>query len=375
MKGIRQLADYLQISIGTVSRALNGKPDVNEETRRRVLEAAEKLGYVANQSGRSLRQGTTNVIGLMTGSDAQTVENSDNFFLGVTDGLQSVFSGHNLDLIVLPCPGEEDPDEYLKRMVARRMVDAMIISATRRTDKRVDFLKQNRLPFVALGRTASSDDHAWIDLDFEGVAKNAVDRLVAAGHRSIAVAAPDSDINLGYVFLEGYRRALEDNGIPYDSSLVVRAKSSEQGGYHAASEWLQMRPRPTAIVLIYELMAVGLYRRLAEAGLKPGQDLAVIGFRDGPRGQFLEPRLTSFRTSLHDLGVTVAQTLLSTMPAYAPFYPDQARHRVWPMLLVPGESDPAPAAQAAAPGGVKASFRSRDRRSARCVRPPGPCWR
>jgi len=133
MKGIRQLADYLQISIGTVSRALNGKPDVNEETRRRVLEAAEKLGYVANQSGRSLRQGTTNVIGLMTGSDAQTVENSDNFFLGVTDGLQSVFSGHNLDLIVLPCPGEEDPDEYLKRMVARRMVDAMIISATRQT--------------------------------------------------------------------------------------------------------------------------------------------------------------------------------------------------------------------------------------------------
>ena len=71
-------------------------------------------------------------------------------------------------------------------------------------------------------------------------------------------------------------------------------------------------------------------------------DLAVIGFRDGPRGQFLEPRLTSFRMSLHDLGVTVAQTLLSTMPAYAPFYPNQARHCVWPMLLVAGESDPAP---------------------------------
>lgn len=228
----------------------------------------------------------------------------------------------------------------------------MIISATRRTDKRVDFLKQNRLPFVALGRTASSDDHAWIDLDFEGWRKcrrppcccrSSFDRCGCARQR----------YQSRLCFSEGYRRALEDNGIPYDSSLVVRAKSSEQGGYHAASEWLQMRPRPTAIVLIYELMAVGLYRRLAEAGLKPGQDLAVIGFRDGPRGQFLEPRLTSFRTSLHDLGVTVAQTLLSTMPAYAPFYPDQARHRVWPMLLVPGESDPAPAAQAAAPGASK----------------------
>lgn len=91
MKGIRQLAEHLDISIGTVSRALNGKPDVNDETRRRVLAAAEELGYVANQSGRSLRQGMTNVIGLMLEVSRETVENSDDFFLGVTDGLQRVF--------------------------------------------------------------------------------------------------------------------------------------------------------------------------------------------------------------------------------------------------------------------------------------------
>jgi len=339
MKGIRQLADYLDISIGTVSRALNGKPDVNDDTRRRVLEAAEKLGYVANQSGRSLRQGATNVIGLMTGSDTQAVENADNFFLGVTDGLQSVFSTHNLDLIVLPCPAEEDPDEYLKRMVARRMVDAMVISSTSRIDKRVDFLKQTRLPFVTLGRTGSSTDHAWIDLDFEGVARTAVARLAAAGHRSIAVAAPDTDINLGYIFLEGYRKGLEDASLPYDEQLIIRARSSEQGGYHAASEWLQMRPRPTALILIYELMAIGLYRRLAEVKLRAGQDLAVIGFREGPSGQFLEPRLTSFRMSLRDLGVSVGKTLLSTMPAYSSFYPQQPKHIVWPMQLIPGDSD------------------------------------
>jgi DNA-binding LacI/PurR family transcriptional regulator len=92
MKGIRRLAQHLDISIGTVSRALNGRPDVNEETRKRVLEAAGELGYVPNQSGRSLRQGTTNTIGLMMESSAQTVENSDNFFMGVVDGAQSVFA-------------------------------------------------------------------------------------------------------------------------------------------------------------------------------------------------------------------------------------------------------------------------------------------
>ena len=73
--------------------------------------------------------------------------------------------------------------------------------------------------------------------------------------------------------------------------------------------------------------------------LRAGQDLAVIGFREGPSGQFLEPRLTSFRMSLRDLGVSVGKTLLSTMPAYSSFYPQQPKHIVWPMQLIPGDSD------------------------------------
>ncbi|MDE1997269.1 MAG: LacI family DNA-binding transcriptional regulator, partial [Rhizobiaceae bacterium] len=177
MKGIRQLAEHLDISIGTVSRALNGKPDVNEETRKRVLAAAEELGYVANQSGRSLRQGTTNVIGLMVESSTETVENGDNFFLGVIDGLQSVLTRHKLDLIMLPCPHDEDPYEYLKRMVARRVVDALIISATQRYDRRIDLLSKAKIPFAALGRSLSGGHHPWVDLDFDGVANCAVDRL------------------------------------------------------------------------------------------------------------------------------------------------------------------------------------------------------
>ena len=339
MKGIRQLAEHLDISIGTVSRALNGRPDVNEETRKRVLAAAEELGYVANQSGRSLRQGTTNVIGLMIESNKETVENSDNFFLGVTGGLQSVLSRHKLDLLMLPCPNDEDPHEYLKRMVARRIVDAMIISATQRVDKRIDLLVKAKIPFVALGRSTSGGNHTWIDLDFEGVAACAVDRLVSKGHRRIAIAAPSNDINLGYIFVDAYRQALERHGIAYDPSLVIRVKSSEQGGYQAGHEMLRLDNKPTAIILIYELMAIGLYRRLNEAGIIPGRDLAVIGFREEPRGKFLQPSLTCFRMSLRDLGVELAETLLATMPAYAEHYPKGARNTIWPLELAPGESD------------------------------------
>ena len=342
MKGIRQLAQHLDISIGTVSRALNGKADVNAETRRRVFEAAEQLGYVANQSGRSLRQGTANAVGLMIESSPEVVDNSDNFFLGVVDGLQSVFSRHALDLVLLPCPAEEDPHEYLKRMVARRMVDAMIITATYRIDRRIDLLVKTKIPFVTLGRSRATENHAWIDLDFEGAANSAVDRLVAAGHRRIAVAVPVTDINLGYIFLDGYKAALARHAIAFDPELVIRTQSSEQGGYLTGQAILQMAQRPTAVLLIYELMAIGLYRRLAEAGLLPGRDVAIVGFREGPQARFLQPTLTCFRMSLRDLGVELGKTLLARMPAYAQFYPDSHHNTIWPLELVAGESDACP---------------------------------
>lgn len=121
--------------------------------------------------------------------------------------------------------------------------------------------------------------------------------------------------------------------------LVIRVKSSEQGGYHAAHELLQLEDRPTAVILIYEIMAIGLYRRLMESGVLPGRDLAVIGFRDAPRARFLQPSLSCFRMSLHDLGIAIGQTLLASMPAYRALYPDGGRNIIWPLELAPGESD------------------------------------
>ncbi|RYE11001.1 MAG: LacI family DNA-binding transcriptional regulator [Hyphomicrobiales bacterium] len=340
MIGIKRLAEHLNISIGTVSRALNGRPDVNDETRRRVLEAAAELGYVANQSGRNLRQGNTNAVGFMIESGADTAGNSDNFFLGVIDGVQHVLARHDLDLLVLPCPGDENPSQYLQRMVSRRAVDAMIISATHRVDARIDLLTKARLPFIALGRSTSGGNvYPWIDLDFEGVANRAIDRLVAKGHRRIAVGLPSNDINLGFIFLDGIKGALKRHKIRFDPSLIIRAASTEQGGYQITHEVLAMKDPPTALVLVYELMAIGAYRRLGEAGMTPGKDFAVIGFRESPLAKFLQPALTCFRMSLRDLGIGLGESLLAVMPPYADTYPQGLVNKIWPMELVPGESD------------------------------------
>jgi DNA-binding LacI/PurR family transcriptional regulator len=355
MKGIRHLAKQLNVSIGTVSKALNGRHDVNEKTRKRVLAAAAKLGYAPNQSGRSLRQGSTNAVGFMIEFSPEAAANSDNFFVGLVEGAQSALARHALDLVVLPYSTQEDSFAQLRRIVARRLVDALIISATLKVDPRIEYLGHANIPFVALGRSDSGGKHPWIDLDFEGVAESAIDRLVARGHRRIAVALPDNETNLGYVFLNSYRRALKRHGIPFTPRFVFRGRSSEAGGYDIGGELVAMERRPTAILLVYELLAMGLYRRLSEAGLSPGRDIAVVGFREGPQARFLSPTLTCFRMSLHDLGVTLGEALLATLPAFSSVYPLGTVQKIWPLQLVPGESDDFSVGAARTPRTLKTS--------------------
>lgn len=345
MRGIARLAHELGISTGTVSRALNGKPDVSEKTRELVLATAKRLGYAPNQAARALAQGATRSVGFMIDLDRENAPSSEYFFMGVFDGLQSVLRENGLDLLVLPRPTTEDSAAYLQRYVARGVFDGMILAAVQRADPRIDVLQAAGMPFVTLGRSSTARDYSWIDLDFEGVVDVAIDRLVAAGHRRIAVTVPTGNINFGPLFAESYRRALERNGLPFDPALVIETRRSEEAGYEITDQMLAMPNRPTAILLIYEIAAIGIYRRLNELGLKPGADLAVIGFRDEPTIRFLEPSLTCFSASLTDIGVALGRALLVQIPGYAPDATDRdlVQTRA-PMALRAGASDQPPAA-------------------------------
>ena len=151
--GIRQLAHELQLSIGTVSRALNDRPDVNDETRARVKAAAVRAGYVPNQSGRSLRSGRTGIVAAVipTRTFAPT---TDSGLFDILEGARRTLRRHALDLIVLFRGPDEDPLENLQRIVQRRIADAVIISQTTARDPRLAYLKACGIDYVAFGRSA-----------------------------------------------------------------------------------------------------------------------------------------------------------------------------------------------------------------------------
>lgn len=337
--GIHELARHLGLTVGTVSRALNNRPEVNEKTRERVMEAAVAIGYAPNQSGRSLRTGTTNTIGFMLESGTAGAIGSGDFFLRAVGGVQQALSRHGLDLVLLPCGPVEDPHDFLRRIILRRFVDGLIISATQRHDRRIELLARSKLPFVALGRSAVPIEHAWIDLDFEGVARDAVARLADRGHRRIAIALPASQINLGFVFRDAYRAAMAARGLPLDPALEIAVDVSEEGGTVLADRLVALQPRPTAVLLINELLAIGLYHRLGQQAIVPGRDLAVIGFRDNPQVRFLSPQLSCYHVALAELGLCLGETLLSLLPAHAERYPLAPGGRIWPLRYLGGESD------------------------------------
>jgi DNA-binding LacI/PurR family transcriptional regulator len=336
---IHELAKHLGVSIGTVSRALNGRKGVGDEMRQQIVDAAKQHGYVPNQHGRSLRSGTTGMVGFMINANRDRAVRGETFFMTIFDGLQSVLSKRELDLVVYYCVNDQDPNAYVQRIVERRLVDGLIISQITRHDKRVDYLIESGFPFIAFGRNESGSEHSWVDLDFEGVARRSINLLFDKGHRRIAIGTSSDDANFGHIYVDACRAALAARGLPLADELILREPMSESGGYRLAERALGLEDRPTAIMVIENSMVIGVYTKLTEAGFAPGRDIAVVGFDQSPTsGLYLRPSLTQFRVSLADIGRWLGLQLMEQIDALREGTDYIPRHQIWPMEMLVGES-------------------------------------
>jgi DNA-binding LacI/PurR family transcriptional regulator len=340
VSSIRDLARHLNISIGTVSRALNGRADVNAKTRQRVLAAAAKLSYAPNLSGRNLRRGATHAVAFMLQPHPGDQQYGEPFFIPFLKGLQASLAERGLDLIVLMGAPGDYQQERLRRVVEARWADAVVLAWTRRKDERIDYLTEVGFPFATLGRSRSGGGaYPSLDLDFERAGEAAVDRLVAAGHRRIAAIGQSLGLNFGYLFLAGYRRGLRKHSIVPDPQLTAAGNINEAGGYAVTPSVLRGKDPPTAIIFNNDAMALGGCKALIEMGIMPGRDIAVIVIVDTPLCRYFSPALTSFRPPLESLGRRLAEMLLASMPAYAGAEGRRIIREVWPMELIPRESD------------------------------------
>ncbi|CAB3790399.1 substrate-binding domain-containing protein [Pararobbsia alpina] len=338
--GIKKLASHLNLSIATVSRALNASDEVSAATRQRVLEAAAELGYSPNKAAESLRKGRIDTIGLMLPMRNPEENYTLSLFLTLADGIQAVLAQHQLDLAIYQSNSDEDELGRLRRIVERRQVDGLIVSGTRRHDARLDYLAKQKFPFVAFGRSDSGGDHAWLDLDFEAAAQEAIARLVGFRHQRIAIGMPGQDAMQAHVYLKGYKRALRHFGLRFDASLALHDELSERGGYRITERLLASPTPPTAILFQSDCMAIGAYRKLSELGLRPGKDIAISGgVLTGEMPDYLSPRLTGFSIPVRELGMRMAEAILARLPGTRTHDKRVLVQEVWPLQFKARSSD------------------------------------
>lgn len=310
--GIRNLARELHLSIGTVSRALNDRPDVNPETRARVKAAAARAGYVPDQSGRSLRSGRTGMVAVAIPTIGQA-QNADSGLFKVLEGARRTLRRESLDLIVLFRGPDEDPLEHLQSIAQRRIADAFIVTQTVARDPRIAFLSSAGVGFVTYGRSAGHDDVVSVDTDFEAVARETVRRFLADGHRRLALAIGETPMNYQDILGESLRAEVRRQGPKGASVEVLTIRNGRLTDPGRAMFAAGAGAAPTAILAAHESIAAGLYVELGEMGRRVGEDLAMICTFPVLDAAALSPALSYFDADLDATGVALGERLCALL--------------------------------------------------------------
>ena len=345
---LAQIARTLGLSVTTVSRALGGFEEVALATRERVRAEAARIGYRANKTARRLQSGRSEAIGLVL--PANPGQFDDPFFLRLMAGIGPRLAAADLDLIVMAAPpGPEELRAY-QHLVHGRRVDGVLVARTRRHDDRISFLLDNNFPFVAHGRTQDPRPYAWVDTDGGAAMAEATERLIALGHRRIALLNALPSFNYALDREAGWRRALRNAGLA--DTLRAESPPTEAEGESAARSLLQRPTPPTAILCATDRLAAGALRACIGSGLVVGHDVSVIGFDNLPFASYIHPRLTTIEQPVEASGQMMADMLLKLLAGADP----ALLNATLPTRLIVRASDgPAPNQQETTPGETHAT--------------------
>lgn len=335
---LRELSKTLGLSQTTVSRALNGYPEVREETRRRVLEAARQHNYRPNARAKGLATGRAMAIGHVIPMTAQH-EMVNPIFGDFIAGAGEVYERANYDMVLSVVRDKNEVRAY-QDMAAKGIVDGVIIHGPRLDDPRPGVLTSLNMPFVVHGRMPGwTKPYNWVDVNNRRAFLRAATFLIDLGHVRIGLINGLENMDFAIRRRAGYEMALDAAGLRPDPALMAAGEMTELLGYANAQRMLKLRHPPTAFMCSSILPAVGVRRALDEAGLVMGRDVSILihddmlSYMDMGRGGGM-PVFTSARSSVRDAGRRCAEILIAQIDA-----PDAPPQTVlWDAELTIGQS-------------------------------------
>ena len=307
---IKDIAQAANVTPGTVSRALRDSPRVNPETKRRIQQIADQMGYSPDAQARSLVEGRTRTIGVVV------TTMTDPFIGGIVQAIETTAQNHGYSLILASSNDSSEREIAAAETLHSKRVDGVIV-----TSSRVGALHQGRLerlsvPVVLINSLVQHRGRYTfsIGVDNRPGGFQATEHLLQLGHRRIAyVAAPD-DRSDSVERLAGYHDALDKAGIDPDPSLLVRGTGRPGGGERALTALQALAERPTAVFCYNDMTAIGLIHAAHAMGLSLPQDLAVVGFDDIVFAPYVYPPLTTVAQPVAELGQGAMEMVVSLLP-------------------------------------------------------------
>jgi LacI family transcriptional regulator len=316
---LRDVADKANVSPSTVSRILNNKESkipISEETRQRVLQAAQDVGYKPNMAARHLAQRQSfALIGAIVPKTVPAVL-AHPFYMLVLHGIaQHCQEKEYAVAIYFVDTDQEEMVASVYPRIANIPADGFILTSVKSNDRLVPRFQADNIPFVQIGRTPEPDQTPlhFVDVDNYGGAITAVSHLIQRGHQKIATITGPQDMAAGIDRLRGYHDCLQQAGITPHPDWISYGNFEPESGYTAMQQLLQASELPTAVFAASDSMADGAYKAILERGLCIPEDIAVIGFDDNKMFTNNTPPLTTMRQPINQLGEQAAELLLQLL--------------------------------------------------------------
>lgn len=311
MATIRDVAAKAGVNPSTVSRVFSGKAKISKATQQRVLAAAAELGFQPNAIARSLSVRRTNTVAIVVPHIFPGYF-EDCFFPQIMRGLIEIAYQHGYRILVSGSNSHEDNITQTFQILGSRQADGIVVLSNRLDVDTVGALRQQPTPFVLIGRPPSHyQDVNWVDADNERDTREAIEYLLALGHRRIAFVGGDPDVAVTAERLRGYHTALTAANFPHSPSWIDFGYFAEDGGFQAVQRMMQLgSEQPTAYYAANDLMAIGVMRALRERGICVPDDVSVIGTNNSPEAAHVHPGLTTVHVPYAEMAAIALKILL-----------------------------------------------------------------
>jgi DNA-binding LacI/PurR family transcriptional regulator len=303
---IKDIAERLNLSKSTVSRALTDAEDINSETKHCVLEMAKKLKYQPNSSALNLIKGKTNTLGIIIPSF--TIP----FYATAISGIENYAKVHGYNIIACQSNESYQQEEENINILLRSGVDGIALSLSKETKnfEHLIPLKELGIPVVLFNRVANTEEFSTVTANDYLGAKNAVSFLISRRKRSIAFIGGPQSLLLSKNREKGYRDALIEEGIAQNGKAIVASDFSIESGRKAAKKLLKAFPQMDAIFCICDEVALGVLEELKQQKISVPENIAVVGFTNELVSKYTSPALTTVGQPMFEIGQKTAEILI-----------------------------------------------------------------